>query len=165
MIAPRSARRFYLTRLQLNLGVRPIQPAPLQNQGRYSVAIVVDPDFGARLRELAARLHVWAVDTPANRSVGEPIQRELDGFHFDKGVTLFRAAMKSREQDVADIIANVDTHHGESSHVPAVSVLEVYGSTASPELRRVFARYGFTHIVDGEDAFQAISRLSKRDDG
>ena len=37
------------------------------------VAIVVDPAFGDRLAALAARCHVWAVDTPANRAATEPI--------------------------------------------------------------------------------------------
>lgn len=124
----------------------------------YVVAIVVDPAYGPHLLRLSARMHVWAVDTPLNRAVAEQIWSQSPGFDFEAGVTLFRSSGKGAIQDVADIIGVVDTHHGESSHVPAVSVLEVYGADAPPELRTVFARYGFTHLIDIDGGFRAISR-------
>ena len=127
-------------------------------EARYTVAIVVDPDYGAQLAALAARVHAWVVETGPNRAAAEQIRRDSPGFSFESGVTLFRPSGQGPVQDVADIIGTVDTHHGESSHVPPVSVLEVYGADAQPELRTVFARYGFTHLVDFAGGFRAISR-------
>ena len=46
-----------------------------------TIAIVLDPDFGARLHELAARMPVWVVDSPGNRSSieSEWTRRRRDG--------------------------------------------------------------------------------------
>jgi hypothetical protein len=125
---------------------------------RYTVAIVVDPAYGAQLAELAARVHAWVVDTAPNRAAAEQVRRNSPGFSFESGVTLFAPSGRGPVQDVADIIGTVETHHGESSHIPPVSVLEVYGAEARPELRAVLARYGFTHVVDAAGGFRAISR-------
>ena len=56
----------------------------------YSVAIVVERDFGDQLVELAKRLHVWVCSTPENRSHAERVRGvELAGPSIERGVTTF----------------------------------------------------------------------------
>ena len=43
----------------------------------YKVYVVVDRTFGERLAALEARVPVWIVNTPENRSVAERLWREL----------------------------------------------------------------------------------------
>jgi hypothetical protein len=125
----------------------------------YSVAIVVDPAFGERLRDLAATQHVWAVESIENRATTEALRATQPDDGLETGVTLFRPSVgESPIQWCADIIGTVEEHHGRYAHVPPVSVLEVYGAASTPELRAVFARYGFTHIVDAPGGFRARSR-------
>ena len=42
------------------------QPTSQGTEPQYVVGIVVDPQFGERLGELAAKLPVWIADTPVN---------------------------------------------------------------------------------------------------
>jgi len=53
----------------------------------YRVSIVVDPNFGSRLHELAARMHVWAVDTPPNRAAAERIWAKMAAPTIERGMT------------------------------------------------------------------------------
>jgi hypothetical protein len=125
----------------------------------YSVAIVVDPMFGARLRDLAATVHVWAVESAENRTAADALRATDGEYSLEKGVTMFRASVgESPIQWCADIVGTVEEHHGRYAHSPPVTVLEVYGAPPNPELRTVFARYGFTHVVDTPDGFRARSR-------
>src|SRR5690348_14444239 len=94
----------------------------------YCVAIVVDPEFGPRLTELAARMPVWVVDTPTNRSATERIwaaaTRPTEG-----GVTLFRSDLSvPPDERIAAILNDVEVHHGEYSHDPALNGLEIHGA-------------------------------------
>ena len=82
------------------------------SSSEYRVAIVVDPSFGERLAPLAERMHVWAVDTPPNRSVAERIWAALDTPSIERGVTTFRVD-PSESPDIwaAGILPNVELHH------------------------------------------------------
>ena len=53
----------------------------------YRVSIVVDQNFGSRLHELAARMHVWAVDTPPNRAAAERIWAKMAAPTIERGMT------------------------------------------------------------------------------
>ena len=128
-------------------------PAP------YVVGLVVDPDFSERLPSLADRIHVWVADTPQNRMAAELIRKAEPTFDFARGVTLFSInADQGRDVWAADIIGTIETHHGSYTHDPPVSCLEVFGVPAGEPLKRVLARYGFTHVVERGNAFQAWSR-------
>lgn len=58
-----------------------------------TVALIVDPDFGARIQEVIARVrHAWVVATPANVAVAEQIWRaspNSPGLNMEGGVTTF----------------------------------------------------------------------------
>jgi hypothetical protein len=131
----------------------------MPTESPYTVAIVVDPGFGSRLRDLATTCHVWAVDSPVNAKAAQEL-RASDGEHsLDKGVTMFRAtAGASAEQLCAEIVSTVEEHHGEYSHVPPVGRLRVYGAQLTPDLQAELARYGFTEVTNLTDGFLARSR-------
>jgi hypothetical protein len=125
----------------------------------YSVAIVVDPGFGSRLKALAETQHVWAVKSAANDRAAAELREGDDDFSFEKGVTMFAPSVgDSPVQWCADIIGTVEEHHGRHSHVPPVTVLDIYGAEPTPQLRRVLARYRFTHVVEKTEGFQARAR-------
>ncbi|MBY4796119.1 hypothetical protein [Burkholderia multivorans] len=58
-----------------------------------TVALIVDPDFGARIQEVAAKVrHTWVVATPANVVVAEQIWRASPNpsrLNMEGGATTF----------------------------------------------------------------------------
>lgn len=115
----------------------------------HGVAVVVDPAYGDKLLDLAARLHVWIIDTPVNKAAAQVLWGQDGRVHsLDNGVTTFSAFRVDRpEETVASILETIDLHHGEYSHSPPWSVLEVYGASPSPFLAAALADYGFTDII------------------
>lgn len=113
----------------------------------YAVGIVVDPDFGERLRTVAERIHTWVVDSPTNRAVAETIWRVMPSHDLERGVTAFRVdPHQTRAEWCLDILPVVVEHHGQFSHEPPVSVLEIHGTERTPKLAERLAALGFEDI-------------------
>lgn len=113
----------------------------------YRVAIVVDPAFGERLAPLAERMHVWAADTPPNRGVAERIWAAISTPGIERGVTTFRVdASESADACAAGILPAVELHHGEYSHNPPLSTLEIHGTALSPLLQTALQAIGFEDL-------------------
>ncbi len=118
-------------------------------ESAYRVAVVVDPDFGERLKELAERMHVWVVDTPANRAVVQRIRSTMLGPSIERGVTVFRANPdQSPDEWAAHVLDMVELHHGEYSHDPAVSIIEIHGAPPTHEIRAALSELGFTIVEE-----------------
>jgi len=115
----------------------------------YAVAVVVDPVFGERLFSIAARMPVWIADTPKNRSAVEQHRARHPGQSGTEGVTTFKVDPDANSEDwCAQVLTNVDLHHGRFSHNPPYSVVEVFGATLTPTLRAALGELGF-HFVHG----------------
>ena len=131
--------------------------AMTSNDAVHAVALVVDPKFGDRLAVLAARLHVWIIDTPENHLAAAAIWSENKNHHsLERGTTTFRADPTSPpDESVASILETVDLHNGEYSHTPPWSVLEVFGANPTPQLVDALAGFGFLNIASTHDGFRA----------
>jgi hypothetical protein len=110
------------------------------------VAVVAHPDFEA-LTPLAERVHVWLVDTPANRARAETYWRAHPEHSIDHGITTFKVREHAApDQIVLEALGPLDLHHGEYSHNPPWEVVEVYGATPTVELREVLQDMGVTEV-------------------
>jgi hypothetical protein len=121
----------------------------------HRVAIVVDPDFATRLEGIAGRVHVWIAATVSNRAAAkrywESHPTPIGAAALEAGVTTFDVdASQSADDWCSAILSTVEEHHGEYSHVPPVSELEIYGTTPTPTLRSALEEFGFA--ADREDA-------------
>src|SRR5438093_1466185 len=118
------------------------------SKAAHGVAIVVDQAFGERLIALASRLHVWIIDTPANKAAALAHSRESSGApSLESGATTFTCATAiPPDESVASMLETVDVHHGEYSHSPPWSFLEVFGASPTPRLSTAPAEYGFTNV-------------------
>jgi hypothetical protein len=124
----------------------------------YRVAIVVDPAFGDRLTSLANRMHVWVADTPLNRDAAERIWAATTTPGIERGVTTFSVSpSESLDAWAAEILAAVELHHGEYSHNPPVTTLELHGTALSPRLQETLRAMGFTDL-DADGSFIVASR-------
>lgn len=128
------------------------------DKNRHAVALVVDRAFGVKLIALAARIHVWIVDTPMNNTTVEVVWRAACGASsLDHGATKFDSGgpTKTPDEIARSILDTIDLHHGEHSHMPPWSVLEVYGTSPTPTLVAAFAELGFSNVVPASDGFKA----------
>jgi hypothetical protein len=115
------------------------------------VAVVLDPAFGDRLREVAARCPVWIVPSPENRRVVEELWQERKGSPEAPMVTIWTVAPSGW----LGILENIEVHHGEWSQIPPVNGLEVFGATPNDEIRRALREYGYQVVEERDGGFTA----------
>lgn len=120
----------------------------------YRVAIVVAPDFAPRLAELSDGCHVWAVRTPEIEAAARTTWGRSVAGSLESGVTVFNGT-GGAEADLRSIIAAVEEHHGEYSHDPPVSKIEVYGAGVTERLAADFAELGFSRLDPTPEGFVA----------
>jgi hypothetical protein len=128
-----------------------------QTKTTHAVAVVVDPAFGDKLSPLAARVHVWIIDTPENNDAAEAVWRECSGANsIERGATKFSASRTDPPDEVVtSMLDTIDLHHGEYSHVPRWSVLEVFGANPTPRLVAALAELGFSKVASTPDGFKS----------
>ena len=97
----------------------------------HRVGLVVDTEFGSSIFALAARMHVWVIDSPTNRVDAETIwsRKSADAAkHLEVGVTLFQSPMGTPPDIVVgDILDTIMDHHSEWAHDPPMAELDIYG--------------------------------------
>jgi hypothetical protein len=124
----------------------------------YSVGIIVDPQFGQRLDQLASRLPIWIVDTPVNRQAAERRwQQKEEATHTEPGdVTTFTVdTAQTPEEWCASVLGVVDAHHDEYSHNPPYDAVEVVGAQLTDPLLEALSAFGLTEIEPLDSGFRA----------
>lgn len=120
----------------------------------YTVGVILDPEAGDSIRDIAARQPVWVSPSPANNPVVERMRSEVPG-SFEE-VTLWSASIAPQsETEWRSVVGDIDLHHGEYSHDPPVSVIEVFGPDPSPAAQAAFSSFGFTAISATSYGFSA----------
>ncbi|MFM0073665.1 hypothetical protein PQQ86_21145 [Paraburkholderia sediminicola] len=125
----------------------------------YTIALVVDPDFGSRLIAVSSRIHTWIVATTANAASAEKIwteQPEPHSYSIECGVTIFHADLDEDRNRWCETMLNaVDEHHNSYSHDPGYTVIEVYGTPFEERLRSAFTELGFSSFEQTAYGFRA----------
>ena len=122
----------------------------------HVVAVIAEADGAARIRAVAGRLPTWVADTPANRAAVEALWSEARGGGADLGITLFRVEAETLPDEwVAQILGTVVEHHGESSHDPPLTAIELYGVLVMDDLRAALSHHGFDLVTSDGDAVLA----------
>lgn len=116
-----------------------------------TVTIVLDPDFGDELHELALRTAVWIVETETNRAAAEEAwRRAVEWPHIS--VTVFRPS------GLPHLLEQVELHHGPLSQARPFSVLEVVGAALTDEACAALAEGGFAEPKETPRGFRALKR-------
>ncbi|HSE15699.1 MAG TPA: hypothetical protein VLB46_01520 [Pyrinomonadaceae bacterium] len=125
------------------------------------VALVLDPDYGDKLRVLANMAHVWVVDTPPNRAVAAEYWSEHPTSGPESGITIFKVSdVDSRFENCVNIIETIDLHHGPYSSDPPYSVLEVIGLPLTDEAKAALEDLGFETFETTVEGFRAKRRTT-----
>ena len=122
-----------------------------------TVSIVVDPEFGQRLDEIANDGPVWIAATPANRAAAERWWRAHYPYEEHEGVTTFLVAHdRSAEQRCLDVLPTVDLHYGAyDDNAPSYDAVQVWGARPVPELIEFLAENGYAKIEEWSGGFRA----------
>ena len=119
-----------------------------------TIGLVLDPDYGARLASLAERMHVWAVESPANRAAAEVVWPKYRSGRMDRGVTLFARTGEMDEPQWSGLLGMIALHHGPDSEDPPYQVVEVFGYPLKNDLRQWFSASGFGAAMPTAEGFR-----------
>jgi hypothetical protein len=107
---------------------------------------------------------VTNVGTPENLAIVQRIWDKLpegSSYDIESGVTSFHETLGSGPLEwCLNVLRTIDQHHGEFSHDPPYSVLEVYGLFFSEPLRTSFCEHGFTSFEATPEGFIARKETS-----
>jgi hypothetical protein len=130
------------------------------NRDAYEVSIVLDRDYGSRLRGLLESGPVWAVDSPANRNVAQEIWKEFPSRSHLDGITIFSTGeVASHEEALIAEFDTIDMHHGIYSADPPYTIVRVIGNSLTVGLRAVLSPYGFDSFAITDEGFRASRPL------
>ena len=127
------------------------------NEKPYRVHVIVDPAFGDRLREIPEGEPVWIVDTPPNRLAYEAVGRERNPESYLVGLSSFKVDPTGQPEDwlISELEA-IDLHHGEMSHDPPWSGINVIGAHWTERVEAELCKFGFANHEDTTEGFTAI---------
>lgn len=118
------------------------------------VSLVVDKNYGERLRSLVGAGPIWLIDTEINRIAAKEYWELIPEPNREAVVTTFKYLVDdSASANCLKILPVVDLHHGQYSG--GYSVLEVIGAQLGQELRAVIAGLGFVRFDRTAEGFWA----------
>src|SRR5205814_3066621 len=113
----------------------------------YVVAIILDPEFGSKLRSVAERYDLWAVCGPENRAAIEELWRAKAAGELLHDFTIWSNPFDLTSCEAwSKIIEDVELHHGVFSHDPPVATLEIFGVLVSTVAIQALADYEYSSI-------------------
>ena len=126
----------------------------------YAVYVVVDPQFGERLRLLPTDIPVWIVDTPINKPVAQLLWKERPQLNHLTGITTYTySETASPEDNFLKELDMIDLHHGQYSANPPYTIIEVFGTPLSDKIKLLLAEYGFHQFSSTDDGFVATRQI------
>jgi len=126
----------------------------------YRVYVVVDPHYGERLRDLPMDEPIWVVDSIKNHPIIQALWSEHNQSNYLEGITSFTVDTNGNPEDwFLTELSNIDLHHGEYSHVPPYTILEVIGIEWSDKIGKALREYGFDSYELTSEGFRTRREL------
>ena len=123
--------------------------------GPSIVNVIVDPDYGERLRDVPGDEAAWVADTFTNHPVIQSIW-STHSVGALVGITSFQVpADKTPEDWLLGVLDSVEVHHSEYSQTPPYSILRVIGTALTPRIRVQLESYHFVKFEDLPEGFVA----------
>lgn len=120
---------------------------------RNEVLVVLDPDFGDRLRSAWRGQPIWITMSPANAPVVRALWASVPK---PTGITGFKhqADVPAEDRLIAEL-STIDLHHGPYSSETPYTVLRVVGVCLSDRVRIALSEFGFSRFQERSDGFVA----------
>lgn len=122
-----------------------------------TIGLVLDPGYGARLAALADHMHLWVVESPANRVAAESVWAKQEPGSHDRGLTLFKDGRQGDWDEARwlGMLNEIELHYGPLSEDPPYRGIEVIGCALSEEIRHWLEGAGFAMIEEMSEGFRA----------
>jgi hypothetical protein len=126
------------------------------NEKPYRIHVIVDASSGERIRDLPIEEPRWVVESADNLPIVQALWRERKTTNHLEGITSFKVDSKATPEDwLVSELSSIELHHGEFSHNPPWSVLNVIGVRWSERISSELGQFGFTEHVDTAIGFEA----------
>jgi hypothetical protein len=126
------------------------------------VLIILDPDYGDRLRAVSPGRPIWIELSPANEPVVRALWASQPGQHYRTGITGMKFIPEiAPEENLLAQLATIDLHHGPYSSDTPYAELEVVGCQLTASIRDALIKLGFVHFVALPKGFAAIRNSTK----
>jgi hypothetical protein len=113
-----------------------------------TVAVVLDPSY-KKLKELVARMPVWAIESPPNRESAKQLWPTLGAANHEAGLTLFKVFTTDTLANFLAVIEDVELHH------PPATELRIIGVRDSDLLRTSLKALNYSVSI-AEDSIVAV---------
>ena len=118
------------------------------------VAIVLDPNYGERVIELARECHVWLVHSLLNDAAAATVWQDNSAYSLEEGVTTF-GSKETPHASFVGVLDLVETHHAAWDEDPPVSVIEVIGLEPSAAALDELDEYDYRQVEPTKNGFIA----------
>jgi len=110
----------------------------------YRVHVIVDPCYAECIRSISPNQPAWVVDSADNRRALQYFRNDQRPPALSADITSFMVDHKAGPEDwlIAELPV-IELHHGQLSHVPPYSVLNVIGVRWSERIQQELRRLGF----------------------
>jgi hypothetical protein len=114
-----------------------------------TVALVLDREFGTRLRALSG--DVWVVRSPSN----SPVVDQLREANRAAPLTAFDDYGDPESEAFDEIVRTIELHHGRLSQDPPYNQLEVFGIAYDEDVAASLRSIGFELETKSSSSFTA----------
>ena len=120
------------------------------------VLVVLDPNFGDRLRDAWRGQPVWITMSPANAPEVQALWANTPSPNHLTGITGFahEEGVAAEDRLLAEL-STIDIHHGPYSTNTPYSVLTVIGAQLTEPVRAALSELGFSTFQQRPDGFAA----------
>jgi hypothetical protein len=130
----------------------------------YEVFIVLDRDYGSRLRKLLESGPIWAVNSPANREVAQEIWKEFPSRDHLDGITIFTIGKGASPEKDSSLNSTRLICITAFIRLPPYTIARAIGTSLTDKLRAVLSPYGFDSFAITDEGFRAIRPLPSIED-
>jgi hypothetical protein len=124
------------------------------------VTIVLDPEFGERLSDLARDAHVWVVDSAQNKVAVEHYMEELKSRSINAEEQKLTLTIFHRRKLDSGFLETLEDHHGEYAQNPPWSEIEVIGSLLDKQTQELLKDWGFRDFEPTSEGFIARKQVT-----
>jgi hypothetical protein len=120
------------------------------------VLVVLDPNFGERLRDEWHGQGVWITMSPVNAVTVRSLWATAPSQNHLTGITGFTHEKDATAEDrLLAHLSDIDLHHGPYSTKSPYTALAVIGTPLSDNIRTALSQLGFLEFKERRDGFVA----------
>ena len=127
-----------------------------RNASTSHLLLVLDEDYGDRLRDVWPGQPVWIVLSPINEPIVSNLREKFPAIDHLAGITGIKSqSFIDVQQRILTELESIELHHGPYSTGNPYTVLEVVGCGLSDQIKRALIEIGFTKFQPNEEGFVA----------